>query len=56
MTFLAIALDLLDAAECCDLTNARLRAVWSAPLEKTRVLLRDLLTANDAAALREERG
>jgi hypothetical protein len=56
MTFLAIDLDLLNAAECCDLTNARPRAAWSAPLEETRVLRRDLLTVNEAAAFWEETG
>jgi len=56
MTSLAIDLDFLTAAECRDRTNARLRAAWSTPLKETRVLLRDLLTANDAGAFLEERG
>jgi hypothetical protein len=54
MTYLAT--DLLIAAECCDLTNAGLRAAWSAPLKETRILFRDLLTANDAGVFWEERG
>jgi hypothetical protein len=51
-----ILLDTLNPAERCDLANALLRAAWSASLEETRVLLLDVVTATDAAAMWEAGG
>jgi hypothetical protein len=51
-----ILLDTLDPAERRDLANALLRAAWSASLEETRVLLVDVVTATDAAAMWEAGG
>jgi hypothetical protein len=51
-----ILLDTLDPAERRDLANALLRAAWSASLEETRVLLLDVVTATDAAAMWEAGG
>lgn len=51
-----ILLDTLSPAERRDLANALLRAAWSASLEETRVLLLDLHTATDPAAIWEARG
>ena len=53
MSVLGIDLDLLTPAERRDLSNALLRAAWSASLEGTRVLLLDLFMATDAASLWE---
>jgi hypothetical protein len=50
-----ILLDTLSPAERRDLANALLRAAWSASLEETRVLLLDLHTATDPAAVWEAR-
>jgi hypothetical protein len=46
-----ILLETLNPAERRDLANALLRAAWSASLEETRVLLLDVVTATDAAAM-----
>jgi|GraSoiStandDraft_34_1057297.scaffolds.fasta_scaffold2938002_1 hypothetical protein len=51
-----ILLDTLNPAERRDLANALLRAAWSASLEETRVLLLDVVTATDAAAMWEAGG
>jgi len=51
-----ILLDTLNPAERRDLANALLRAAWSASLVETRVLLLDVLTATDAAAMWEAGG
>jgi hypothetical protein len=51
MTTVAIDLETLSAAERRDLANALLRAAWSATLAETRILLLDLLTETDAAAV-----
>jgi hypothetical protein len=51
-----ILLDTLGPAERRDLTNALLRAAWSASLDKTRVPLLDLHTATDPAAIWKARG
>ena len=51
MGHLGIDLDLLTAAERRDLSNALLRAAWSATLEETRILLLDLLLEIDDAIL-----
>lgn len=51
MTLLGIELDLLTPAERRDLANALLRAVWSAALADTRVLLLDLLLEVDDAVV-----
>jgi hypothetical protein len=51
-----ILLDTLDPAERRDLATALLRAAWSASLEETRVLLLDVVTATDAAAMWEAGG
>ena len=48
-----ILLDTLTPAERRDLANALLRAAWSASLEETRVLLLDLHSATDPAAIWE---
>ena len=56
MRRLRIELDLLTPAERRDLANALLRAAWSASLEETRVLLLDVVTATDAAAMWEAGG
>ena len=53
MTQLQIDVATLDAAERRDLTNALLRAAWSAALEETRILLLDLLVEVDDAVLGE---
>jgi hypothetical protein len=53
MSILGIDLDLLTPAERRDLSNALLRAAWSASMEGTRVLLLDLFMATDAASLWE---
>jgi hypothetical protein len=50
---LRIELDQLTAAERRDLTNALLRAAWSAVLEDTRVLLLDMLVETDESVLGE---
>lgn len=47
--------ELLTFAERRDLANALPRATWSAVLAKTRVLLLDILTATDAAAIWQAR-
>ena len=49
MSYLAVDLDQLTAAERRDLANALLRAAWSAVLEDTRILLLDLLVEVDVA-------
>jgi hypothetical protein len=51
MKILGIDLDLLPPAEPRDLANALLRAAWSAALEDTRILLLDLLLAEDETAV-----
>lgn len=51
-----ILLDTLKPAERRDLANALLRTAWSASLEETRVLLLDVVTATDAAAMWEAGG
>ena len=51
MSYLAIDLDQLTAAERRDLANALLRAAWSAVLEDTRMVLLDLLVEVDDAVL-----
>jgi hypothetical protein len=51
-----ILLETLNPAERRDLANALLRAAWSASLEETRVLLLDVVTATDAAAMWEAGG
>jgi len=51
-----ILLDTLNPAERRDLANALLRAAWSASLEETRVLLLDVVTATDVAAMWEAGG
>jgi len=51
MRFLGIVLDHLTPTERRDLANALLRAVWSAALEETRILLLDLLLAVDEATV-----
>jgi hypothetical protein len=53
---ISILLDTLNPAERRDLANALLRAAWSASLEETRVLLLDVVTATDAAAMWEAGG
>jgi hypothetical protein len=50
MRILGIDLDVLTPAERRDLTNALLRAAWSAALENTRILLLDLLLEVDDPA------
>jgi len=47
--------DLLTSAERRGVANALARATWSAVSAKTRVLLLDLLTANDAVAIWQAR-
>ena len=47
MTVLEVDLDVLTPAERRDLANALLRAAWSATLQKTRILLLDLLLEVD---------
>jgi len=51
VSYLAIDLDQLTAAERRDLANALLRAAWSAVLEDTRMVLLDLLVEVDDAVL-----
>jgi hypothetical protein len=51
-----ILLETVNPAERRDLANALLRAAWSASLEETRVLLLDVVTATDAAAMWEAGG
>ena len=51
-----ILLETLNPAERRDLANALLRAAWSASLEETRILLLDVVTATDAAAMWEAGG
>jgi len=51
-----ILLETLNPAERRDLANALLRAAWSASLEETRVLLLDVVTATDEAAMWEAGG
>ena len=48
-----ILLDTLNPAERRDLAKTLLRAAWSASLEVTRVLVLDLHTATDPAAVWE---
>jgi hypothetical protein len=50
---LTVELDMLSAAERRDLSNALLRAAWSAALESTRILLLDLLVAVDVDCMGE---
>jgi hypothetical protein len=53
---LAVDLDRLTRADGRDVANALVRAAWSMRLQKTRVLLLDLLIATDAAATWEAGG
>jgi hypothetical protein len=55
MRHVLIAIDLLTPAERRDLANALLRAAWSAALEDTRILLRDLAIAVDDAIVGDGR-
>jgi len=50
---LRIELDALSPAERRDLANALLRVAWSAVLEDTRIVLRDLLVEVDDTVLGE---
>jgi hypothetical protein len=51
MKIVEVDLQLLTPAERRDLANALLRALWSATLAQTRILLLDLLIEVDDAAI-----